>query len=213
MKKSIIVAGAASVALAAMPVVGAFAATSSVTDNINLTLLSTCALTRTNAVAANAVDGSSSNLSWAAGTETYAITLVGGKSANIGTSTFSVTCNDHINGHYMTAQFTGLNGGDGITDSHIPYNGAAAVADGTSSWNATATANNTLGVTAGRITATETGSNTYLYNAAIYSSSDSKNTTPVSAATFDVTYAVGTSASQAAGSYTGSAAYTLTSGA
>lgn len=216
MKKKLIAAGAASAVLAAMPVLGVFAEAdiSTVTDNINLTLLSTCAISRTGA-AASAVEGKSSELSWTENTGTYAITLVGGKSATIGTSTFSVTCNDTTAGHYLAAQFTGLNGGTGITGAHIAYDGSAAVADDTSSWNATATVNSTLGVSAGLITATETESNphSYVYNAALYGSSASTNKTAVSGQTFDITYAVGTANDQPSGSYTGSAVYTLTSGA
>ena len=46
MKKSIIAAGAASVALAAMPIVGAFAASNqSIVDNINLTVSKGCTIT------------------------------------------------------------------------------------------------------------------------------------------------------------------------
>ena len=114
MKKTII-AGAASVALAAMPVVGVFAATS-VQDKITVTVSDTCAFSRT------------------AGEGEYNTTLLGGNVVeNFGGSTFEVTCNiaagesQDIN---VTAEFQDLSDGAG---NSIPYAAVAPTAD-TSSW-------------------------------------------------------------------------------
>ena len=210
MKKTVIAAGA-SLVFAAMPMFGAFAATSEVTDNFTINLSETCSLTRTG-VAAAAVNGASSSLDFGTtAANTYTATLIGGKAAEIGTSTFSVTCNDTNHGHSLAVQFTGLSGTVNSTSYTIPYDGSAAATDGVSRWNATATANATLGVGAGLITATETGSGTNIYNGSLYGSSET-NKTAVNAQTFDIVYNVSTTTTQAATQYTGSAVYTLTYG-
>ena len=77
MKKSIIAAGAASVALAAMPIVGAFAATS-VTDNITLSVGDACTMTD-NATAEN--------------TRTKTTNIAAASYGTVETPSFSVTCN------------------------------------------------------------------------------------------------------------------------
>lgn len=205
MKKAIVLAGT-SFALAALPAVGVFAGTSSVTDNFTVNLSETCAISRTGA-AASAVSGASSALDFGTTTaDTYTATLIGGKAAAIGTSTFTVTCNDTTKGHDLAVQFTGLNGS--VAGAMIPYDGSAAAADGVARWNATTTANAGLGVSAALITATETGANTGIYNGVVYSNSK----TAVSGTEFTVTYNVSTAASTPAATYTGSAAYTLTYG-
>ena len=72
MKKSIIVAGAASVALAAMPIVGAFAAVEGVRDVVNATVGAGCSIlnnsgdataTNTVSIAATADEVSTSSVS------------------------------------------------------------------------------------------------------------------------------------------------------
>ena len=115
MKKTII-AGAASLALAAMPVMGVFAATS-VTDTITADVDPSCTFVRT------------------AGEGTYATTLtVSALSNNFASSTLSATCNEIQAGKTIaiTASFTDL-----VKDSEnsIPYS-ATAVAAGTAGWNA-----------------------------------------------------------------------------
>lgn len=114
MKKTII-AGAASVALAAMPVVGVFASTA-IQDKITVTVSETCAFSRT------------------AGAGEYQASLLGGSVAeNFGGSTFEVICNtsagetQDVN---VTAEFQDLSDGAG---NSIPYAAVAPTAD-TSSW-------------------------------------------------------------------------------
>ena len=97
MKKSLIAAGAASVALAAMPIVGAFAASNAdVTDTINLTVGSGCTITsgasNRNAVAisttpggaAQTADGDAIVLN--CNTASWTMTAIGGTSATPNTT-------------------------------------------------------------------------------------------------------------------------------
>ena len=103
MKKSIIAAGAASVALAAMPVVGVFAAQqATVTDTVNLTVSKTCMME------ANAATGSY-NLSTSTVAHEYA--------AVTGTP-MTITCNAQ-SGWNITASASALTA-DG-TDQTIPF--------------------------------------------------------------------------------------------
>ena len=114
MKKAII-AGAASAVLAAMPVIGAFAATS-VVDTINVTVSDECTFNRT------------------AGEGTYSTTLLSNAvSENFGSSTFTASCNFGVDGKdiAVTAAFGSLTSGA----NSIPY-GTAAVAAGTAGWTA-----------------------------------------------------------------------------
>lgn len=116
MKKTMI-AGAASIALAAMPVVGAFAATS-VTDTITANVTDSCSFNRT------------------AGEGTYATSILPNAIAeNFASSSFAVTCNFGAEGKdiNVTATFTDLVSGDNT----IPYAGGALAA-GTAGWNAAA---------------------------------------------------------------------------
>ena len=111
MKKTII-AGAASLALAAMPVVGVFAATS-MTDTITANVSDSCTFART------------------AGEGTYATTLLpNAMSENFASSIISVTCSADQDID-VSATFTDLVSGE----NSIAYS-SDAVAEGVSSWNA-----------------------------------------------------------------------------
>ncbi len=117
MKKSIIAAGAASLALAALPVVSTFAITY-VYDTINVTISDdACTFNRV------------------AGEGTYnAAILPGNFAENFGSSTFAATCNDTATGgaYNVTASFTQLTDGENTID-YSPN----AVSGSTSSWRAT----------------------------------------------------------------------------
>ena len=114
MKKSLIVS-VASLALAAMPIMGVFAADpSAVVDNLSVTVDEICTFTRTtgngnytNTMAANAVNN------------------------NFGTSTFTAVCNAG-SGYTVAAVFTALNGS---VSGSIPY-AASATSAGTNRWTA-----------------------------------------------------------------------------
>ena len=102
MKKSIIAAGAASVALAAMPIVGVFAAdgTLTQTDTVVVTVSSACSL----ATSGDSVTPDAS---------TYTATIAnGGYNTAIAGSTFTITCND-TGGWKLNAIGAGTANGDG----------------------------------------------------------------------------------------------------
>ncbi len=114
MKKSI-VAGAASIVLAAMPVVSTFAA-SDVVDQINVTVTDECSFSRTD------------------GEGNYSTTLLADAINNsFAHSEFKATCNFGVDGKdiTVTAAFTDLVSGANT----IPYSGSELAA-GTAGWNA-----------------------------------------------------------------------------
>lgn len=116
MKKTLI-AGAASLALAAMPVVGVFAADPEpVVDNITITVSETCTLTRT-----------SGNGNYTATMSTNAL------NASVGSSTFKAVCNN-ASGFSVGAVPTALSG----TGEAITYSATTPTA-GSGTWTATKT--------------------------------------------------------------------------
>jgi len=200
MKKSLIAgAGVAALAMAAFPFALASAArpTESVVDHLTINLSETCSLARTSATPATAQTGAMpSDATWTANTETYEATLVAGKAATIGTTVLTTICNDTTNGYNVTATFSGLTKGTGTGAKTIAYDGSAPVADNVSSWNVT----NTL----------QGGS-----AALVAASGDPilpQTTTATAATTNTLVYKVGTTTTQDAGTYTGTATYTLTYG-
>ena len=204
MKKTIIAAGAA-VALAAMPVVSVFATTATpITDNLTVNLTKTCTVTRAGSVA----NATAANPSWsdATGTTTgtYTGSLTAGEMKTLGTSTFTVNCNDQEKGHSMNVTVTGLSSTDNGSDSDtmIPYANSTLTQGSTSGWNITTTANANLGTTAAVISTSgdETITGTVYGN----------KKAAVTAETFDATYSVAADMTQPSGTYTGSATYTLT---
>lgn len=107
MKKALI-AGAASLAVAAMPVVGVFAADTDVTsktDTINVTIGEICTLVGETAHGAGTAEGATA---WTADKLTVTATNIK-QYPNIGTSTFKVTCNNN-NGFSLTAVTNDLAG-------------------------------------------------------------------------------------------------------
>ena len=116
MKKTLI-AGAASLALAAMPVVGVFAADPEpVVDDITITVSETCTLTRTT------------------GTGIYTATMsTNALNASVGSSTFTAVCNN-ATGFSVSATPTALTG-DGEA---INYSATTPTA-GSGTWTATKT--------------------------------------------------------------------------
>lgn len=113
--KKMLIAGAASIALAALPVAGTFAATS-VYDTLNVTVSNSCSFNRTE------------------GEGTYnATVLPGNTSENFAKSTFAADCNFGSEGKdvQVTAVFGSLTSGE----NSIPY-AATAVSGSTTSWSA-----------------------------------------------------------------------------
>ena len=111
---------ASSVALAAMPVVGVFAADNiSIDDNITITVSDNCAFTRET------------------GTGTYTATMSpNALNANVGASTYKVICNNS-KGYSVGAVFSGLTG-DQTTPETITYSATTPTA-GSGTWTATKT--------------------------------------------------------------------------
>lgn len=105
MKKSMIAAGAASLALAAMPVVGVFAAASQV-DTLNLTVTSSCAMTNT------AGSGATTNTYTATAGLNETVTFA---AENSDPTILTVVCNS---GYTITPTFTKL---DGPSTDDIEY--------------------------------------------------------------------------------------------
>lgn len=185
MKKSIIAAGAASIALAAMPVVGVFAATdnpSAIEDTINVTIADSCTWSRTLAASDSTVTASGSTLS---ATMTAPQTI-----ANFGTSTLNVKCNN-TKGYAIKATMTGLAGQASSSDAtsnndSIDYAASLAAGKWTASYNNTGIASGNSFVTTSGADDMENGTN------------------------YVITYGVQTKANQAAGFYTGTVTYELT---
>ena len=118
MKKTLI-AGAASLALAAMPVVGVFAADPApVTDTITITVSETCTLTR-----------STGNGNYTATMSTNAL------NASVGSSTFTAICNN-ATGFNVSATTSSLVGPSG--SEAINYSATTPTA-GSGTWTATKT--------------------------------------------------------------------------
>lgn len=220
MKKSIIAAGAASLAVAAMPVVGVFADNVTTnTDTIQVTVSPTCTFAGNNTQAHSIANASASvatdNIAWNDSTDTVSATMANGTVAeNYGESTFTVTCNKH-NGFKVGTSFTNaksttngdLTGAIASNSEVVPL--SATFSDNSNSgWSYKVTA-----VTGGLVNGTASGtpSTPQWQNASnaqvVYSE------TPVSAGTYTVQYGVGIDATQAADTYTGSIIYTITANA
>ena len=194
MKKAII-AGAASAVLAAMPVVGVFAAdgTLSQTDTVKVTVDSACSLATSNMSDAD-----------------YEATITNGAfNDSITGSTFTVTCND-TGGWSLSAIGAGTATGD-ITKMDASTNvDSDDIATGTtlngsvSNWAFKIAKG---GSDAGNITITTGYDNFSAIPAA--STKIAQGTSTAGNSTITATYGVGISATQSAGNYTGKVTYTL----
>ena len=192
MKKSIIAAGAASVALAAMPVVGVVAADSNLsqTDTVIVTVDTACSL----ATSGSSLDPAS----------TYTATIANSAyNTNIAGSTFTVTCNDNAGW-----QLSAVGAGTGTSVAHMDASTEADddIATGTtldgsvSAW---------AFKVAGANGATVQGSYDSFSEVPTTAAVIAKGTTTTTTATVTATYGVGISATQEAGTYTGKVTYTL----
>ena len=189
MKKSIIATGAASLVLAAMPVLGAFA--NSITDTVTITIDGACSVGSTDSSTGN---GTTITDTLENGdTETYEAGTSGG--------TIKVSCNDSSGWH-----ITAVGSGDGspvtsmkpsATSTAIP---TSANATDASYWQFQVTGTNTVAAfnafTAIPGSATKVAGN----NAA------------VSEGTINTGYKVHVSTTQAADTYTGKVTYTVNTG-
>ena len=199
MKKSLIAAGAASLAVAAMPIVGVFAAdgTLTQTDTVVVTVDTACSL-------------ATSGASVTPTASTYTATIANGAyNTNIGGSTFTITCND-TGGWDLNAIGAGEATGDVTKMDASTNKDADDIATGTtldgsvSNWAFKVAKG---GDDASKVTLT-TG---YDQFSAVPSSSQkiATGTSTAGKATVSATYGVGISATQSAGTYTGKVTYTL----
>lgn len=211
MKKSIIATGAASLALAAMPIVGVFADTytSSVTDTLTVNIPESCTIENQYTTFSDQSVPSSEN--------TYTVTMkngqtrdnIGGSAADGGThdNTFDVSCNVQSDGD-ATWKLTAVGKG-GVTNlvgsgTAAGENIATGTSGGTSYWAFKVAGE---GVNGGDVTrATDYATDTFYAvpgTAVTIMTGDGE-------ATLTTTYKVFVDTTQAPGTYTGGVTYTLT---
>ena len=220
MKKSIIAAGAASVALAAMPIVGVFADdVRTQEDTLEITINSVCSFGHTDATASPAISvtgvaHANGDGTW--GSEETADTLsktmspgtTTGEGA-LGTTTLGVYCNNTA-GYVITT--SGAGSLTNATNDEIPIN--PSFSGSSSGWSykvAIATAGAPRGEVKNGHTAwtAATGANNPIANQVIAGSASSTPTTTNAGDYYTVTYGVGVADNQAASVYEGSITYTL----
>lgn len=186
MKKSLIAVGASAVALAAMPVISTFAVDGTVTDVLTVNIAKSCTITR---VGASGATGEGIDAAGTYSEGTYTISMLQNQLGQLGTSSFTVTCNDS-QGYDVKGTFGTLTNANSNT---ITYNNGS-VAKGDGKWAATITGGASANVASGGTVKT------------------ASQATPAAGDTFSVTYTVGTTTNQEFGSYTNASAavYELT---
>ncbi len=203
MKKSIIAAGAASVALAAMPMVGVFA-DSSMTDTIQVTINSACTIVNDNTTGADQGTPTTANQ--------YNVTMKNGQlrsdiGGNTGTgdtgggdNTITVSCNsDSGTGAGWQLQAIGKNGSSTlVSGSDTIAAGTNTTTDSSWAYKVNKTAGNTVTFTSGY---DNTFNGVTTSNQLIASGTGS--------ADFTMTYQVFIDQDQPSGTYTGGVTYTL----
>ena len=189
MKKSIIAAGAASVALAAMPVLGVFAEDDrAATDTINVTVSPSCTF-----------KAGGDNVVYSA-TGTNASGTVNPVNNSSNEHEFTVFCNNN-GGYNVTAVATALNQDPAITANFAYVNDTSTSFTGTSgAWNATMSSSDLT--IANQLP--DGGTSTKIISHAGASGADGE--------TFKATYTAYIGTATPAGTYTGTIAYTLAMG-
>lgn len=195
MKKALI-AGTVSLAVAAMPVVGVFAAdVTTQTDKLSVTIGATCTFKNVGTEGAPAyvthANGTSGIGTWSSDTLAGAMTN-GSNTDNFGTTTFAVVCNN-TTGWKVTNTTADLVSG---TNKISPNAGHSATVSGYS-WTVSQADGTGLTIPNGK-----QGAGTEVARL-------EDATTDAAGKSFTVTYGVGVSQSQAAGTYTGDVVYTL----
>lgn len=195
MKKSLIAAGAASLAVAAMPIVGVFAAdgTMTQTDTVVVTVDTACSLATSNTTNAN-----------------YTATIANGAARAgenpIAGSTLTVTCND--NGGW---QISAVGAGTGTSVAHMDASTEAdddiptgTTLDGTVSGWAFKVAGN-----AGSAVQGSYDNYSEVPTTAVVVAKNAASAATTTTATVTASYGVSISPTQEAGTYTGKVTYTL----
>lgn len=186
MGKKLVAAGMVAVALAVVPVLGAFA---SEIDTVSVTVSASCTLARENYASGGVTNnqshknGADGAWSTTAGDNTLNTTRTNGTvTTSLGTSQFKVVCNNNA-GYKVTVGTTSLSVSGG-SQTPIP--------------------NNTT------YSATVSGWSPIVETVKKVNNDTVKTESTTTAGTiFEVGYGVGISATQAAGTYTGTATYTL----
>lgn len=176
--KKLAIAGVAA-ALAAMPVMGVFADTMTITDNISVTVSSACTMATADG-SSTTVTGNSYSGSGAPGE-----LVVLGTTGTASPTKINVQCNAN-NGYTLTPTFSVLT--NGTAAHNISYSGSPEAAAGSKTWTAYYSKNN--------------GSATAFTTAAVSGGSTMTDT-------YEFSYKVGLSNDQATGTYTGTAQYVL----
>ena len=202
MKKSLIATGAASLALAAMPMAGAFAGTSTVTDTLNVNIPASCTI-RNSLTQGEAT--STENV--------YNVTMKNGQlRSDIGTSSADGGTHDStivVNCNIQSGTDAGWSlAAGGKSGSNVLSNGTAAqdIATGTETSGASKWAFKTTTSTEGVTYETGYASGTF----AAVPASSTAIATGTGNASFVMTYQVYIGTTQATGNYTGGVVYTLT---
>lgn len=201
MKKSIVAgAGVAAFGLAAMPILGVFAATSTVTDTVTVTLADACALTSSQTSGAVG-DGTHTN-------NTYTINLQNGQSGTVGSastgqsgSALNVVCNNNNSTWTLTAI-----GGDGTT---VSTNMAASGIGGNIATGLATSGDNSSW--AMKVTGATDASGYNVFKEIPGSAVTLATGTGSAAAAFSMEYQVYIGNNQPSDTYTGKVTYTLTS--
>jgi len=149
MKKSIIAAGAASVALAAMPVVGAFAVGGTFsggpfTDVIQTSIADSCTFARGLMSDAAATHGTSESWTTSGDTDTLTAKSItpAATEATLGSSNFNIICNDQ-DGYQVKVTAPNLTLTSGKTAVHTwAYNNTGSASTASSNWRLTSTGDN-----------------------------------------------------------------------
>ncbi len=228
MKKSLIAASASAVALAAMPVVGAFATdVTSTTDNLEITIEKVCSLGHEDATPSPAIDvagvvRANGDGSWegmpsgetsyeatvtgtAAASDTLSKTMSNGTSTtNLGTTTLGVFCNNE-KGYTITTSGAANLTSTTTTDT---IDIAGTISSTTSGWSymvEAASGNRGEVKNSHGSWATSANANGIIAGSA----TTAPKTTTNAGDYYTVTYGVGIDNTQAAGVYTGHVTYTL----
>lgn len=183
MKKTLI-AGAASLAVAAMPVAGVFAAGMTQTDNLEVVITKNCAI--------DTVSHADGAATWEDGTLSKAI-VAGNYEASFGSTEFTIICNNK-DGWKVTA-VADANLTTGSDNLPLLF---SAISNASES-----------GYTVTTSTSDATVSNTGIMASASQIVAQSSTPTVSAGAKFTSSYAVAVADGQAAGTYEGSVTYTL----
>lgn len=187
MKKALL-AGTVSLAVAAMPVVGVFAAdTTTQTDHLSVTIAKSCTMS-----SVNHTDGDNDEGTWGASDDTLSVTMAAGTyDEDFGATTFNIFCNN-TSGWKVTAK-AAANLTTGADDIPLVFSPIA---------NANASG---YTVTSEGTGITSTG---IMTSAEQIVAQDDKETVNAGV-NFTVKYAVAVADGQAAGTYIGDVVYTL----